>query len=331
MEDIEEYFRNYLGETGVPLAYVIRKDARVPPEADDPSGNYTSPTDEMIARAPHEAGGVNLPTYLSDREKVWELLAGICRAHDCWTYFKPAQRARNGRLAFENLFNHYLGPNNVDNMATTAEKRLATSMYDGEKKRWNFERFVRNQVEQHTILNGLKDYGYSGIDDRSKVRHLVDGIRTRELDSVKTRIMSDATLRTNYDQCVTLYKDYILQMKTSRGTPDLQIAIVEKQKWQKRKAPGGGGNPNSGGEIKDRYYTAVEYGKLSNEDKKKLKDLRDARGHVGKKRKPDMSDVNRSISALAAVVAQAQGNHVDPDADTVATDNRNHPALTRQR
>ena len=37
MEAIEEYLRNYLGETGIPLAYVVRKMKRYAPEADDPS------------------------------------------------------------------------------------------------------------------------------------------------------------------------------------------------------------------------------------------------------------------------------------------------------
>ena len=51
-------------------------------------------------------------------------------------------------------------------------------------------------------------HGYAGIDNRSKVRHLVAGIKTTTLDSVKTRIMSDAVLRQDFDACVNLYKDF---------------------------------------------------------------------------------------------------------------------------
>jgi hypothetical protein len=35
----------------------------------------------------------------------------------CWEYIKPAQKGKDGRLAYEFLFDHYLGPNNVGNMA----------------------------------------------------------------------------------------------------------------------------------------------------------------------------------------------------------------------
>jgi len=34
----------------------------------------------------------------------------------------PAQKNRDGRSAFFNLKLHYLGVNNIDNMATTAER-----------------------------------------------------------------------------------------------------------------------------------------------------------------------------------------------------------------
>ncbi len=52
METIDEYMRSYLGERKVPLAYVVRKNVAIP-DGDDPSTNYPTIQDEMIARAPH--------------------------------------------------------------------------------------------------------------------------------------------------------------------------------------------------------------------------------------------------------------------------------------
>jgi hypothetical protein len=63
MESIEEYLRSYLGKRKIPLAYVIRKDVGIPVGA-DPSTNYPTKHNEMIARAPHRAiseGGVLIP------------------------------------------------------------------------------------------------------------------------------------------------------------------------------------------------------------------------------------------------------------------------------
>ena len=75
-----------------------------------------------------------------DSTQVFEMIASISREHDCWTYVKPAQSRQDGRRASLALWDHYLGPNNVDNMASTAERKLTSTTYAGEKKRWNFEK-----------------------------------------------------------------------------------------------------------------------------------------------------------------------------------------------
>ena len=145
------------------------------------------------------AARTKTPTFLTDNQRVWELLFSITRERECWIYVKVAQRARDGRAAFLALKNHYLGPNNVNILASGAERKLKTTTYNGKKKRWNFERYVQMHVEQHTILEGLVSHGYPGIDTSSKVRYLLDGIRTTKLDSVKTQVLSSPTLQMNFD------------------------------------------------------------------------------------------------------------------------------------
>jgi hypothetical protein len=75
------------------------------------------------------------------------------------------------------LFYHFLGPKNVRNMASEAETKLTGTLYNGEKKRFKWETYVRIHTEQHSVLNGLKYHGYAGIDDPSKVCHLLKVIR----------------------------------------------------------------------------------------------------------------------------------------------------------
>ncbi len=66
-------------------------------------------------------------------------------------------------------------------------------------------------MDQHHILDGLKEHGYSGIDTQSKVCYLLDGIRTNAFEAVKAQILSNTTLWSDYDVCVSLYKDFIKQ------------------------------------------------------------------------------------------------------------------------
>jgi heptaprenylglyceryl phosphate synthase len=95
-------------------------------------------------------------------------------------------RTKNGREAYVLKIDHFLGPNNVVNMTSAAETKLTGTLYNGENNRFTWETYVRIHTEQHSVLNGLKDYGYAVIDDSSKVRHLLKGINTTELDVCKT-------------------------------------------------------------------------------------------------------------------------------------------------
>jgi hypothetical protein len=107
------------------------------------------------------------------------------------------------------LFDHYLGPNNFWNMAYVAETKLSITLYKGENKRFTCEIYVRIHTYQHSVLNGLKEYGYSGIDDSSKVRHLLKGIKTTELDIFKAQVMAIPTLRDEFPATVELYSTFI--------------------------------------------------------------------------------------------------------------------------
>jgi hypothetical protein len=111
MEAIRKFFGSVLWETGVPLAYVVRENVEIPTGTDSSEG-YIGVVEKMITRAPH-----GNQAYANDSLELWSYMANITRAHDCWTYVKPAQRTKYGRRAFLLLWNHFLGPNNVDNMA----------------------------------------------------------------------------------------------------------------------------------------------------------------------------------------------------------------------
>jgi hypothetical protein len=66
-------------------------------------------------------------------------MANITQARDCRTNVKPAQITKDGRRAFLLLWDLFLGPNNVDNMASEAEAKLGSVSYTGERKKWTWE------------------------------------------------------------------------------------------------------------------------------------------------------------------------------------------------
>jgi hypothetical protein len=332
METILEYLRSYLGDKKIPLAYVVRESEDVP--VADPEGGYATLQDEMIARAPHFSLVASVrtadPAYLINREKVWDVIARITRSHDCWTYVKPAQRTRDGRKAYLALYAHYLGPNNVDNMASQAESKLNSTVYNGEQRRWNFERYVNVHKQQHSIMEGLVEHGYVGIDPRSKVRFLIEGIKTDKLDSVKTRIYSDATLRSDFDACVTLYQDFIKQMSSkSKGNPrDVNVSEVKVS----------GGKRKHADLANKRAKRGHKPGAKDSKTGKKEK----GKGESNKAVNKTLKGLNRTVAQLAKQMGKADIDDASAASDSStgtqprttakhsAGTNRSNSSLTRQ-
>jgi hypothetical protein len=162
----------------------------------------------MAARAPHTRRA-----FVNAKRKVWDIMSNIFDNHSCFVYIKPDLRTRNGREDYIILFDHCRGTNNVGNLTSAAETKLTGTLYNGEKKRSTWETYDRIHTEQDSVLNGLKDYGYTGIDDSSKVHHLLKGIKTTELDVCKTQVMAIPSLRDDFSAIVELYSTFIKQTK----------------------------------------------------------------------------------------------------------------------
>jgi hypothetical protein len=126
METIREYIAFQYGVTGDTLDYSVRPDIEVKPEYEDPAEGYETVDQEMTARAPHTGR-----SFVKDSRKVWDIMSNICGKHSCFFYIKHALWTRNGRDAYMLLFDHFLGPNNVGNMASEVETKLNGTLYNG--------------------------------------------------------------------------------------------------------------------------------------------------------------------------------------------------------
>jgi hypothetical protein len=351
LEDIVEHLRNHLGQTHIPLAYVVRKEEEVQPHIQDPLANYPIIQDEMIGRAPHkDIDGDRTLLFNTDNKKVWTIIHELVRNHKCYTYIKGFARARDGRAAFLALRDHYLGINNVNRLASGAEHMLHTARYQNESKRFNFESYVSIHKEQHQILEQLEeDHGYKGMDEGTKVRHLLNGIKTDKLNVIKGQILGDPTLQTDFDRCVNLFKAYLEQVATDRSQTFnvSRVAIHDdgdnknpkgkrdkNGKWVKN--PRNRGVARTGGtkrkanemdnadEVKDRYYTAQEYAALSHEQRSKLQKLRE--GRTNRQAAATLTELKAEIAELKA---NRDGTKSDSPNDGKPNTNRNNTALQR--
>ena len=65
-----------------------------------------------------------------------------------------------------------------------------------------------------------------GIDTSAQVRHFIEVIKITQFDELKAQIMNTASLRTNYDGCISVYKTFIDQSNKVSPT-ELNISGVE--------------------------------------------------------------------------------------------------------
>ena len=129
------------------------------------------------------------------------------------------------------------------------------------------------QKNQHNILDCIKEHGYTGINQKSKVRYLSKGINTTSLDSVKTCIMSDESMLQDFYGCVTSYKGFV-----KRSSADNRQLLFNAASSKN----GAGGNISVTFSPKVWYYESNEWYELSNIDKYKVIKAH-SRINVGKK------------------------------------------------
>jgi hypothetical protein len=68
-------------------------------------------------------------------------------------------------------------------LAAKYEKETGDLSYTGDKRSWTLEKYINKHVEYCNILNSLKPHSYAGIDTTSHVRKLLNGIKSRGLES----------------------------------------------------------------------------------------------------------------------------------------------------
>ena len=88
----------------------------------------------MVLGTDPEAVGPSTDSSITDRALIWYKIVAIFQGSNAWTYLNPAKKHRYGRLGYNLVYNHYLGPSNIYHKAAGAEKKLAQCNYTGGKR-----------------------------------------------------------------------------------------------------------------------------------------------------------------------------------------------------
>ena len=163
---------------------------------------------------------------------------------DAWPHGKSARKNCGGHKAMLLFCDHFGGPNDVYCLHNQSEMKLQNLMYAGERKNWNFERFVTAHKEQHIILEVSNDHGYNGLDNSNKVTRLMDGVKVGSLNTVKAMILANSNVCKGFDNCFTLYNELLKLFNSTPSETRRVLKVIF------------GVNGGSGGKkSKDHYYT----------------------------------------------------------------------------
>jgi hypothetical protein len=174
IENIDSHLLKTLGAAITPLAYVVRTDVHVVPSAQDPTTNYPTIQEEMVAWMPHTH-----IAYLEDNTQVWEIIRDSLHETEAFNWIKRSERQRDGCSAYEALTTHYLGASKKEKLCNQADSRLLKTFYGGERNKFDWSKFVSVHKRCH---NDLEATG-PPLSEDDKVRRLLNGIQTPKLDT----------------------------------------------------------------------------------------------------------------------------------------------------
>jgi hypothetical protein len=87
-----------------------------------------------------------------------------------------------------------LGGDRIISTGSTIVAKLQTFSYDGDRKNFNFDKYVTLHIEQHNLHADLTKYGVTPLDKSFTILWFQNGIKCSALDAVKASINANKAL-----------------------------------------------------------------------------------------------------------------------------------------
>jgi len=265
-EKILNHFNEVYGKDGIPLSYILRETSAVKPAADDPQAGYDGDhVKELITRATHDGD-----TYRADNRTMCRLLKKICGDTTSYTYI--SKYTADGRQAWTDLMDAFLGPQHTQNQAAIYEAKLQQSRYDGESRNFSFQKYADIHKSAHEHLDALPEY--KGMDEGTKIRHCLNNIHSDKLKTVIELVRGNPSYPT-FDSVVRRIKDSVVVEQPTKYVSRKVSAVSLTDSRGEEIMP----NVEADMNVEDKYYTGKEWHQLSAAKKKGVMHKRKQRGH----------------------------------------------------
>ena len=246
-----------------PLAYVLRANVEIVPEADDPlqensyfgiSGGLQS---ELVTRLTHGDA-----LYRSDNKSVYLKLEKACRGTSVESTVKSFSRRQDGRGAYLALIDHHAGESKYRTIMKKRMNLLQNIKWNG--RNYSLEKHVSNHRQAVDDLNDCSNHITVSTPDQSQqVEYLIDSINCAD----STLQASIGLIRSNVNNMredFELAANALIEVdpyRRSQRQPtktNAQISAVDFS----------GGRGDSGVDL--RWHTPIEFKTLNQEQKDEL-------------------------------------------------------------
>jgi hypothetical protein len=260
IEDLDNYLLRKLGETGLPLAYIVREDVGLP--AVDMGFGMPDYAQEMILRGEHATA-----TYQNDNKEVWNVIRHLTHGGSTWSWVSQYARTSNGRAAYMAIKAHYLGPSYRSRIQASCDATLNKTYFDGNRN-FTLESYTT------TLQKAFTDLEICGepVTENRKVRLLLAGIVTPQLLSAKGVVSATPTLSDNFETAanfLTEQFDKLKVMTTSRRSISATGLTPDKRSNQRK---GRTGKPTA--QKKRTFMPHKEWWALSDAQRTKIREER---------------------------------------------------------
>jgi hypothetical protein len=283
---------------------------------------------------------------------VYHILHACWGKSNWWTHVKKVN-GKNGRQVWRILHATLLGKDRITSSGNAIVTKLQSFRYEGDRKNFNFDKYVTLHVEQHNLHADLIEYGVQPLDESLKILWFQDGIKCTTLDAVKAAIATNKEKYSKFDSVKDAYVDFKRTMTPTIAPLTRQVASIGAGR-------GGGGRTRQNGRgtgqrtgdrkkglvaqseidkqthITDRDYSPDDYKRLTPAEKAKLWQLRNPNKTpgTGPTRRDRTSSVASASTSSSNTGKRQAEDSAEKDEKTTNDDswgrNRDNPVLGRQ-
>lgn len=320
LESVRNHLNQVIGVRYAPLSYVIRETATVDPVPpvlmlDEPFAEINGSVEgEMIARLSHTH-----PLFKSDNGQVFDVIEAALRGTSISPSIAQFRKTRNGRDAYLALVSQHAGRDVWDKLQREAEHKLQNVKWNGQTTITLQQHMSMHRREWITLQDCSEYIPVEVPNGRQRVTWLMNSITSVDpsvLAAIAAVRQDEVDKRVNFESAVA----YL--------APVCPVAAKQQRKGKLEANVSGttvsglGATGKSG--VALRYHKYSEFQKLSDEQKKELREWKSNNKTSGKRKSAPAGDKKATkkmkgmLAAFSAANTEAMQALVDSNSATVA-------------